>query len=246
MGRTTVDVRAAGPQDAASVLRLAELARSEVGHEVRALATGHRDRVTAVLARDDVDVLLAEVSTEPVGLLVLRRGELLPLCGTGAVHVEQLWVAPAWRGRGVARVLLAAAAGAGERCGADRLVCSAPSGDRQTARFLTRLGFAPVVTYRMVSVAGLLRRLAGENPTLLRRSALEQTIARRRRQARHRPADTGRVPAVTGGLPVARVIPIVDVTDDAVASAQVDAVAGDLPAPAGPAPVGRQRGASTG
>jgi ribosomal protein S18 acetylase RimI-like enzyme len=180
--RVTVEVRSADVLDVDLLLTLAAAARQEAGHEPRAEQSPVRPRVLAALQRPDVDVLVAEVGQEPVGVLVLRRGELLPLSGTDAVHVEQLFVHPEWRGRGAARALLLRAASLGERAGLEKLVCSAPSTDREAARFLTRLGFAPLVSQRIVPIAGLVRRLTGESPSLRRRSAIDQLLARRRRE----------------------------------------------------------------
>ncbi|HEX5535348.1 MAG TPA: GNAT family N-acetyltransferase [Actinomycetales bacterium] len=182
MPRVTVEVRSADVVDVELLLELAAAARQEAGHEPRADQSPARPRVLAALQRPDVDVLIAEVGQEPVGVLVLRHGELLPLSGTDAVHVEQLYVHPEWRGRGAARALLLSAASLGERAGGEKLACSAPSTDREAARFLTRLGFAPLVSQRVVPIAGLVRRLTGESPSLRRRSAIDQLLARRRRE----------------------------------------------------------------
>lgn len=188
MGRLTVDVRRAGPQDAELVLGLAAAARAQGGWDSRVDVPVHRQRTLTALERPDVEVLVASVGHEPVGVLVLRHGELVPLCGTDAVHIEQFFVLPQWRRRGVARALLRQAASIGEHAGVEQLTCSAPPADRDAARFLARLGFAPFVTQRAVPVAGLLRRLAGESPTLRHRSAVEQLLARRRREKARTPA----------------------------------------------------------
>ncbi len=207
MPRVTVEVRSADVLDVDLLLMLAAAAREEAGHEPRTDQSPARPRVLAALQRPDVDVLVAEVGQEPVGVLVLRRGELLPLSGTDAVHVEQLFVHPEWRGRGAARALLLRAASLGERAGVEKLVCSAPSTDREAARFLTRLGFAPLVSQRIVPITGLVRRLTGESPSLRRRSAIDQLLARRRREqgqsVRPGKVDTLRRPprAVTPRIP---------------------------------------------
>jgi ribosomal protein S18 acetylase RimI-like enzyme len=182
VARVTVEVRSADVVDVDLLLKLAAAARQEAGREPRADQSPARPRVLAALQRPDVDVLIAEVSQEPVGVLVLRRGELLPLSGTDAVHVEQLFVHPEWRGRGAARALLLVAASLGEQAGVEKLVCSAPSTDREAARFLTRLGFSPLVSQRIVPITSLVRRLTGESPSLRRRSAIDQLLARRRRE----------------------------------------------------------------
>lgn len=209
MGRATVDVRTAEPADVETLLELAASARAEAGHDPRADAHTHRPRVLGVMGRAEVDVLLAEVGQEPVGVLVLRRGELLPLTGTDAVHVEQLYVRPQWRRRGAARALLMAAAALGDEAGLDRLACSAPSADRETARFLTRLGFAPLVTQRVVPVPALLRRLSGESPAQRRRSAIEQVLAKRRREQARAHAGAGAAPQKGRAAKVSKVFPAV-------------------------------------
>jgi GNAT superfamily N-acetyltransferase len=150
-----------------------------------------RERVVHVMGRPDVQVLLAEASPSrgdhppvAVGVLVLRHGELLPLGGHPSVHVEQLWVHPDHRRRGVARVLLRAAAAIGEQWGLDDVVCAVPPQGREAHRFLARLGFAPVVTQRAVPVASLLRRLSGASEPARRRVRLDQVVIRRRREQR--------------------------------------------------------------
>ncbi|MFP5347858.1 MAG: GNAT family N-acetyltransferase, partial [Actinomycetes bacterium] len=181
----------------------------EAGHDPRADVHTHRSRVLGAMSRTDVDVLLAEVGPEPVGVLVLRRGELLPLTDADAVHVEQLYVRPQWRRRGAARALLMAAAALGDEAGLERLACSAAAGDRETARFLTRLGFAPLVTQRVVPVPALLRRLGGESPAMRRRSAIDQVLAKRRRQQARSDQGAGPVPQPDRTARVGRVFPSV-------------------------------------
>ena len=149
-----------------------------------------RDRVRQVIARPDVQVLIAEATPSreqtpaAVGVLVLRYGELLPLGGHPSVHVEQLWVHPDQRRRGVARALLRGAASLGEQWGIDDVVCAVPPQGREAHRFLARLGFAPVVTHRAVPLATLIHRLSGASEPARRRGRLEQMVLRRRREQR--------------------------------------------------------------
>ena len=200
MPRAAVDVRVAGPDDASLLLVLAASARAEHGSP-RSDAAHHRDRLAAALRRADVDVFVAEVGQEPVGLLVLRSGELVPLSGTPAAHVEQLYVHPDWRRRGAARQLLLAAATRGEQRGFGDVVCTVPPSGRDAHRFLARLGFVPLVSQRVMPVASLVRRLAGERAVGRRRIGIEQLLARRRREQQGRqetgPRDPGRRPVGT-------------------------------------------------
>ncbi|MCY7401931.1 MAG: GNAT family N-acetyltransferase, partial [Nocardioides sp.] len=167
MGRTPINVKVAESRDLAALLVLVAQARTEdqdrppVRHPV---LTDERSRLEALLHRTDVQVLLAHdrPGAEPAGVLVLRRGELLPLTGHQAVHVEQLWVHPEHRKRGVARALLRQAAAVAEQSGLDEIVCTVPPSWREAHRFLARLGFAPLTAQRAVRVPALLRRLAAD------------------------------------------------------------------------------------
>jgi GNAT superfamily N-acetyltransferase len=114
--------------------------------------------------------------------MVLRRAELLPLVDQPAMHVEQLWVDPEARQRGIAKALLRFVAVAAQRHGAAEVVCSVPAG-RDANRFLARLGFAPMVVLRAASVPTVLRRCQAEEETSPGR---DRTLARRRLQRVHR------------------------------------------------------------
>lgn len=197
MGRAAVTVRGAQPGDLTSLLVLVTRARDDdldhqgADHQRTGLPSRwgfvvDRSRLEALLRRSDVQVLLAHdrPGAEPVGVLVLRRGELLPLTGHEAVHVEQLWVHPEHRRRGVARALLRQTAATAEQSGLDEVVCTLPPSWREAHRFLARLGFAPLTAQRAVSVPNLLRRLGSDAGTR-RRTGLEQILARRRRELRH-------------------------------------------------------------
>lgn len=185
-----VQLRRAVPADAEALAALCE--------RLTATDTPHlRERLAAALARRDVEVQLAlggpELGGPLVGVLVLRVVDLLALAPGGAVHVEQLWVDPQWRRRGVARSLLAAAARTAEGLGVEEIACTVPAGPpagREVHRFLARLGFGPAVTMRRVPVHRLQRRLLGvpgpggqvTGPDGRRRAVLDQLVARRRRQ----------------------------------------------------------------
>jgi len=185
-------VRTAVRQDIPVLLELAESLRGEEGPLRRSAAVIDEHRIGAVMERQDVQLLLAETAgsgrsgTVLVGVLVLRRGDLIPLSGHEAVHVEQLWVSPEQRRRGVARALLRCAASIGEQSGLDDVVCSVPPAGRDAHRFLARLGFVPLVSHRVIPVATLLRRLAADtDPASGRgRTTLDQVLARRRREQR--------------------------------------------------------------
>jgi ribosomal protein S18 acetylase RimI-like enzyme len=197
--RAAVEVRSAGVDDAALLLLLAASARSETGRAARPEPGHHRDRLVTALRRPDVEVLVAEVGREPVGLLVLRMGELVPLSSSPACHVEQLYVRPDWRRRGVARQLLLAAATRGEQQGLGDVVCTVSPSGREAHRFLARLGFVPLVSHRVIPVSTLVRRLTGERSARRPRSGVQQLLARRRRELKGRGQDPSPVGAVGAG-----------------------------------------------
>jgi ribosomal protein S18 acetylase RimI-like enzyme len=188
VGRAAVTVRGAEAGDLASLVTLVATARRDDRSGDQPSRAGgfavDRNRLRALLQRPDVQVLLAHErpGDEAVGVLVLRRGELLPLTGHQAVHVEQLWVDPEHRRRGVARALLRQAAATAEQSGLDEVVCTLPPTWRDAHRYLARLGFAPLAAQRAVSVPTLLRRLGSEPGAGRRRAGLEHLLARRRRE----------------------------------------------------------------
>lgn len=186
MPRTTVEVRRAVTDDVDLLLRLAQRARSGERLPSRADTTAVRCRAVTAMTRPDVAVYVACAGQQPVGALVLRFGEVLPLSGTEAVHVEQLFVDPDWRRRGVARQLLSTAVTVAEAHGASDIVCSTPAGAREPQRFLARLGFSPLVVQRVVPLTSLRRRLAADAGR--RGTTIDLVLARRRREARERAA----------------------------------------------------------
>lgn len=182
MTRHPVRLRRAVPADADA---LVDLHRRLVGGQGAAVVP----RLRAALAHRDVEVQVAVADGDHVvGVLVLRLVESLALTPGGAVHVEQLWVDPEWRRRGVARSLLAEATRTAEHLGVEDIACSVPAAARDVHRFLARLGFGPAVTLRTAPVDRLRRRLwAGAalpgGVDRRRAAVIDQLVARRRRQA---------------------------------------------------------------
>jgi len=185
MTRRSVDVRRATAADVEHLLGLAVRARTDEGFDRPSAHPDddtRREHLLAALDRRGTEVHLALADDDAVGALVLRVADLMVLTGGTTVHIEQLYVCPTWRHRGVARQLLAAAVAAGERHGAEDVACVLPPGGRDLQRFFARLGFAPLVTLRAVPVSRLRARLAGPHVDGRRRIALDQLVARRRRQ----------------------------------------------------------------
>jgi GNAT superfamily N-acetyltransferase len=203
--RSRVVTRAARPEDLAAVLALVRLHRAE--SHARGVLSGQTpgaadpDGFRRLLADPAHRVVLAVLppagdgAERPVGLVVLGTDPLSAVLGVPQVTVDNLVVDPRHRRRGAGAMLLAAAADYAEQIGAAHLVATVGGSEPERQRFLSRMGFAPLATRRIVPRDTLTRSLAAWQ----RSWALP---APRRGTPRRRP-----VPRVTGPLAT---VPIVD------------------------------------
>jgi GNAT superfamily N-acetyltransferase len=115
------------------------------GWESPSFGVGEVAELSGVLARDDVWCLLAVLDAAPVGHVALApftREEPTPP-PTDTTYLWQLFVRPAWQGRGVATWLMGAAGEEAHRRGFDRLLLWTPRGAAQARRFYQREGWSP-------------------------------------------------------------------------------------------------------
>jgi L-amino acid N-acyltransferase YncA len=163
--RSRVLSRVARPHDLPAVLDLVRQHRAQAHAEGvltgqptgAAAAEGFR----ALLADPGHRVVLAVLpgSDQAVGMAVLGVDPLSVVLGMPQVTVDTLVVAPQHRRRGAGAVLLAAAAVYAEEVGADHLVASVGGHEAERQRFLSRMGFAPLTTRRIVPRELLVRSL---------------------------------------------------------------------------------------
>jgi len=196
VSRSNVRVRTATLDDLDAVLRLgADLhepaATWPSPARLRWLGGGDemRGRYRRLLADEDHRVVLAvdEDSAEPLGMAVLGVDPASALLDLPAVSVTHLLVAPAHRGRGAGRALVAAAVGYADERGMDHVIVGVSTTGREANRFFARLGFAPLVV-RRIAVVSALRRTLG----------LTDLVAEGRADAvRRRSLRRGRVPSAT-------------------------------------------------
>ena len=129
------------------------------------IRAGSRTMLVAVDENDDI-----------VGLLVARPDDIGAIDLTPVLHVSHLLVDPRFRRRGVGRQLLGAAVHLADERGVSHVLATAGSGSREANRYLSRLGFAPLVTQRVASTSVLRRALgmadAPERMAVLRRARL--------------------------------------------------------------------------
>jgi GNAT superfamily N-acetyltransferase len=165
--------------DLDDLLLLWSASREELSRSFRCLAAlpvdQLRPRLKETLAAGDPLVLIARYEAEPAGYALLRIAPVLAV-DPAALHIDQMFVAPSLRRRGVAKALLLAVTAIAERNGAEQVLAGAPPSARDTHRFLARLGFSPLMVRRVTGTAALRRRLAGEG----QRRGLEDLLSRRR------------------------------------------------------------------
>lgn len=94
-----------------------------------------------------VQVLLAEVTDRPIGFVAGKLavdGDVLQQAAWRPHgHISDLYVEPAWRGKGVARLLLEAMTGRLRGLGAKRLTIGVLSVNEAAIRSYRRFGFEP-------------------------------------------------------------------------------------------------------
>lgn len=190
MTRTPVDVRDLGPQDGAALERMwHELPRPTESDKSGDLAA----LVLASLAEDPgARVIVAESGGEVVGTAYLRATRLSPLLTDVMLTVSHLQVEESQTRRGVGRALIEAALSHAEHLGIATILVTGAVNDRETNRFLARLGLAQVAVVRGSTVAALRAKMPVE-PSLAARSTrsrqVGQVVAARRIQRRSRVRD---------------------------------------------------------
>ena len=152
-------IRPARPEDVAAVLRLIRgLAEYEkLAHEV--VATEAALRATLFGDRPAAEVLLAEEDGQAVGLALFFRNYSTFLARPG-IYLEDLFVEPAFRGRGIGKALLQAVARLAVQRGCGRFEWSVLDWNTPAIRFYEALGARPMSDWTVMRVTGeALRRL---------------------------------------------------------------------------------------
>ncbi|MGY1618459.1 GNAT family N-acetyltransferase [Geodermatophilus sp. SYSU D00691] len=158
LSSSSCSVRIAQAEDLTAVLELVRQHRAEAHAE--GLLTGQLPgSATAagfarLLADPDHRVVLAVDDgggrERAVGLAVLGVEPLSVVLGAPQVTVDNLVVHREHRRRGVGAALLAAAAAHAEEVGAQHVVATCGGHEPERQRFLSRMGFAPLATRRIV------------------------------------------------------------------------------------------------
>jgi ribosomal protein S18 acetylase RimI-like enzyme len=133
-----VQVRRAGPEDAAAIARLLHDFNSEYDEPTPGVAalTGYARRL---LEEGEMTVLLAGAGPDGLSLIRFR-----PCVWTGApeAHLQELYVAPPLRGRGIGRALLEATMAAAREAGATGIDLNTGTTDTVARALYESCGFS--------------------------------------------------------------------------------------------------------
>lgn len=157
-----VEIRAARPEDVALLLRfIRELAEYEgIADQVVATEAGLQRALFGTPAR--AEAVLAWAGAEPLGFVVFFHN-FSTLLGRHGLHVDDLYVVPAWRGRGLGRRLLAHVARLALERACGRLEWWVMTDNAPAQRFYDTLGAERLEGWRIQRLHGAtLARLAEE------------------------------------------------------------------------------------
>ncbi len=145
--------------------------------------------VERVREDDASRIVVAELHSVVVGCAYLRVVHHSPLHGERVVHLSHLQVDPASARLGVDRALIEAAVGWAEHQGIVSLAASTAANDRDSNRFLARLGLTQVAVVRGASVSSMRSKLPVDPSAAMRGSVrrarnVDHVVAVRRSQRR--------------------------------------------------------------
>ena len=148
-----IRIVAAVPQDVPDLLQLIRgLAEYErLLHEVE--ATEELLRTALFGARPAAEALIARVDAASVGF-ALYFTSYSTFAGRAGIYLEDLFVLPAWRGRGIGRRLFGCVAERAVERGAGRLEWSVLDWNEPALRFYARLGAQPMNDWTMQRLSG--------------------------------------------------------------------------------------------
>ena len=185
MSRTSVQVRAAVPDDA-SVLRAlwTDVLRRGTAAEQEADVL----RVIAECAdRDDRSIVVAEFDGHVAGAVFLEATTLTPLNLEPALLAVSPHVLPEFRRRGVGTALMDAATRYAETQGIGTVAAAAIANSRDANRFMARLALTPQATLRAASTSAVRAKLSARRATTRNRGSrqIDKVLAARRLGREH-------------------------------------------------------------
>jgi GNAT superfamily N-acetyltransferase len=148
-----VTLRFAGPADAATILGfIKELAEYErLSHEV--VATEEILRASLFEGRRVAEVVLAELAEKPVGFALFFHN-FSTFLGRPGIYLEDLYVTPAMRGKGIGAALLSYLGRLACERGCGRLEWAVLDWNEPAIAFYRRLGAQPMKDWTVFRVTG--------------------------------------------------------------------------------------------
>lgn len=146
-------IRTAVPEDVPLILRfIGELAEYEkLAHEVT--ATEERLQRALFGVRPAAEVVIAEVDGTPAGIALFFHN-FSTFLGLPGIYLEDLFVRPAFRGKGIGRALLAHLAGLALARGCGRLEWAVLDWNAPAIGFYQRLGARAMDDWTVMRVTG--------------------------------------------------------------------------------------------
>ncbi len=156
-----ISIRAAREQDVPTILGfIRELAEYEkLSHEVVATEAMLRQHLFG--ARPVAEVLIAELDAKPVGFALFFHN-FSTFLGRPGIYLEDLYVQPHARGRGIGKAMLVRIGKLAVERGCGRVEWSVLDWNEPSIQFYRKLGAVPMSDWTVFRVAGdALTRLAG-------------------------------------------------------------------------------------
>lgn len=164
MGRASVTLRSAGPDDAGS---LVELWRDVMRRGTEREQLAELDALlTRIQDAADERVVVAEQDGRVAGAVHLLATTMSAINSEPVVQALSPHVHPQFRGRGIGIALMEAAVAFAEERGIGHVASAASSGSRDSNRFFARLSLAPHAVLRIAPTHGVRQRLTLARPSL--------------------------------------------------------------------------------
>ncbi len=175
MARPSTTVTRVTPADVPDLttLWLAAAISGGLSPEVASRMAGD-GRIAAGLDRPGTRAYIARHDGCPAGYAVVNV-RTHGLVDSPSVAVDELFVLPDRRRRGVAKALLGAVATFAEQKASEVVLCNVLTTDKSTNRYFARLGFGAAVTRRVIPTTVLRRRVSNQEA-----GSVERVIGRRR------------------------------------------------------------------
>lgn len=147
------EIRPATEQDLGAILRLIRALAEYERLEHAVVATEARLRAALFGDARAAEALIARVRAEPVGFALYFQSFSTFLARPG-IYLEDLFVEPAWRGRGIGRALLARVAHTAVERGCGRLEWAVLGWNEPAIGFYRRLGAEPLDEWTVYRLTG--------------------------------------------------------------------------------------------